>query len=269
MRLYKRDYTKLTVEDRNQLEKNKVESSLKLNEKKFEINITNKLLFSKGIKHYQSLFPNNYLDPDDLIMKDKLGQINQRFVKLIDNRSTKERDILAFIKNEEAYHIIGAILADNYNFGHHSTYLFPEFELPASYKSDFLLIGRRSGGHEFLFIEFEEVYGQIATQDGSFGLAIRKGLKQIEDWEFWLESNFHSMKIIFEKYKSENEQLPREFYNFDKTRVHYALVAGRRGDFKETTYRNQRIKRQDSDINVFHYDNLIDLSNKIIGQKSY
>jgi hypothetical protein len=211
MNLYERNFKKLTPEDKGIYEKNRKKMTIKVGEKSLETLITSDLIFTKGIRHYESLFPNNFLDPDDLKDTKRIESLNEKFKELINDTSTKESDVLRFIKKEQAYHIIGSILSDNYEFGHHGTYLFPEFDLASSYKADYLLIGRGSGGHQFLFIEFEEVYGQITTQDGSQGLAIRKGLKQIEDWDVWLDSNYQSLKITYDKHIGEHESMTGDF----------------------------------------------------------
>ena len=44
------------------------------------------------------------------------------------------------------------------NIGNHGAYLFPEFQLGSSYKADYLLLGKSSGGFEFIFVELEDVY---------------------------------------------------------------------------------------------------------------
>lgn len=269
MRLYKRDYTKLTPKEIREWEADK--QILKKNEDEFgtvDGRVFLKLKYPKAAEHFKSLFPNNYLDPRELKKLRKIKGLRDEFSKLLNKKSTTERQILNFIKNKEAYFIIGSIL-EHFYFGHHATYLFREFEIPPNYKADFLIVGKSSMGHEFIFVELENPYLNITNGDGSFGQTIRKGYKQVEDWDKLLESNFSSLRLVFDKYKGgHNGELPREFIDYDKTRVHYVIVAGRRSDFNERTYRNRR-KGKGNNVLVLHYDNLLDTATSIIGGASY
>ena len=51
--------------------------------------------------------------------------------------------------------------------------------------------------------------------------------------------------------------------------MHYVVVAGRRSDFNDLTYRIARESFLKENIKLLHYDNLIDFSNSIIGKLSY
>ncbi|WP_216070286.1 DUF4263 domain-containing protein, partial [Acinetobacter johnsonii] len=60
-----------------------------------------------------------------------------------------------------------------------------------------------------------------------------------------------------------NESLPNEFCNFDRTRIHYVVVAGKRNDFNDRTYRLVREFRN-KNIHFIHYDNLMDACDELI-----
>jgi hypothetical protein len=183
---------------------------------------------------------------------------------------TTERSILNFIRDEKAWTIVGSILKSNFNFGHHDTYLFPEFNLMPNHFVDYLLVGKNSGGFEFVFVEFENISKAITVKDGSIGTTFRKGIKQIEDWDAWLDANFSStIHLEFERHIKPKTFLPNEFRALDKTRIHYVVVAGRRIDFKERTYRQRRDLLLSRRIHLLHYDNLLDAGRKIIGTPSY
>lgn len=92
-------------------------------------------------------------------------------------------------------------------------------------------------------MELEAIQGSITTKNGDFASVLRKGESQIKDWEFWLEKNFNLLKENFLKKTKANEALPNEFYEFVRTRVHYMVVAGKRSDFTERTYRLIREKK--------------------------
>lgn len=269
MKIYDRDYTILTETEEEEWESVKQREIIYYNGKQ---SLARKSLFReypKAARHYLSLFPNNYLDIEDLQNENKLKKQNNAFLTLLNKPDTNERTLLQFIKDSESYHIPASILKGNYNFGHHNAFIIPEFMLGNSYKADYLLIGRNSGGYEFIFVEFEKPYGNITINDGQLGEAFRKGLKQIEDWESWLEANYASLYETFSRYKHPNMILDEEFHKFDRTRMHFSVIAGRRIDFSDKTYRIKRKMKDDQKINLFHYDNLYDFSESIIGESTY
>ena len=69
-----------------------------------------------------------------------------------------EKEKLLIPKDKKYYHIIGSIIWGlSINIGNHGAYLFPEFQLGNSYKADYLLMGKSSGGYEFIFNPFSEL----------------------------------------------------------------------------------------------------------------
>lgn len=222
--------------------------------------------YPAAIRYNDSLFPNNYMDFMLLREIDVLNKQCDEFEKLLDDRSITELHVKRFIQNNRYYHLPASILR-KYDFGHHEAVLFKEFQLGTSFKADYLLAGRASGGWQFVFVEFENPYGYVTVEDGKFGEVIRKGLNQIEDWKTFIEANYGVISVEFEKHT--NKELPREFIRFDSSRVHYAVVAGRRSDYSEVTRTYQRRLAQNQDIMLLHYDNLLDNARRLIGEQSY
>lgn len=226
--------------------------------------------YPKSVRHFLSLFPNNFIDAVDLVKsKNELKNILEEFENLLNDTSTSERDVLNFIKHKKAHFIVGSILKNNYSFGHHALYVFPEFQMPPSYKADYLLVGKNSDGYHFVFVELEKVHGDVTLKDGSFGDIVRKGISQIDDWEVWLEKYFSHLTVVFEVCKNKKEIIPNEFRDFDKTRVHYVVIAGRRVDYNDKTYRLRRTNLEQRKLFIIHYDNLIDYSNDTIGTSTF
>jgi hypothetical protein len=160
------------------------------------------------------------------------------------------------------YNLIASLFHAGYTFGHHDAYLFKEFEFPSTFKADYLLIGKNSHGYHFIFIELENPTGSITAKNGEFGQTIRKGIKQVQSWDKWIEGNFHTLNLVFEKYRNKKIELPNEFRVLNKTRINYVVIAGRRSDFSENTYDEKRKLLRSENIQVIHYDNLIDFFNK-------
>jgi len=265
MRLYQRDFCILTPDEQEEwkaIKKKEIVSK----SGNFELRKSSFLDYPKAVRHYLSLFPNNYLDILELQETDRLTSLVEGFVKLLDLKETKERDIINFVKQNQAFFIIGSLLKYRYSeFGHHDAFVFPEFQLGNSYQVDYLIVGRGSGGYQMVLVELEAPSGSITMSKGSLGSVFRKGLDQIEEWDKWIESYYPSLKETFDKYKKPGEILPEEFYSLDKSRIHYLVLAGRRSDFTEKTYRIRRRK----DVLILHYDNLIDSSRYIINKNTY
>jgi hypothetical protein len=229
------------------------------------------VLMSKNpfLLNHKSLFPNNYLNEVKLKLQnfDYINKL-QNFKKLLDDTKISERDILNYIRDNEAYFLIGSVLKNYTSFGHHDRYLFKEFKLPPNFQADFLVVGKNSEGYHFLFFELENPYNNITVKHGSFGTTIRKGIEQINDWKIWLEKDYRILKNVFTKQLNPNRQLPNEFLDYDSTRMNYVVVAGRRNDFNDKTYRLRRENKK-SGIHILHYDNLVDESLDLIKTCAY
>lgn len=217
--------------------------------------VNNRRLYPEAVRHCDSLFPNNHVELFDFQNMGNMKLLTEEFCNLIHDPCTNERDVLRFINHKPAYHIIASVFK-YYNFGHHDTYIFPEFSL-GKYIADYLLIGKSSGGYEFIFVELEHPNGRITLKSGYEGEACRKGTYQIYDWKAEIEAHFSISFATIAKY-SNKPSLPEEFFEYDSSRFHYAVVAGLREDYNEATYRDRRNKLAQQNILMLHYDNLHD-----------
>lgn len=260
--LYERDYSVLTDAE--------IAARDKLNESN---NFGNRHIkkamyfeYSKAVRHYESLFANNFMDIVDLRDLQKLTDQCNLFLENINREDATELEIKRLIQNNGMYHIPASLIS-HYWFGHHSTYVFKEFKLGTSYTADYVLVGRASGGHQFIFIECESLYGRITIEDGSFGDAITKGIRQVNDWKAYIAANYSSLYEEFRKHTSKS--LPEEFSRFDPTRFNYIVIAGRRTNFNERTYRLARQSEHDTNVAILHYDNWFDAAIEVIGKNTY
>jgi hypothetical protein len=178
------------------------------------------------VRYCTELFPGNYLDEKILAKIEELKLICADFRSLVYDTNTGEREILNFIRDRKAYHLIGSIQKKNYNFGHHGTFIFPELQLGTTHQVDYLMLGRNSDGFYFVFVELESPYGNITIGDGDEGEVIRKGLNQVDDWDRWLEEHYGSVSETLGKYRHQDYNLPEEFYKLDKTRIKYGVAIG-------------------------------------------
>lgn len=271
MKLYDRDYNNISKEENLLWEELKEKEKVNVNGKPSDF-IKQSLYpqYPSAVRHFISLFPNNFVDAVDLKSEsDLLRKKLEKFNDLLDEKQTTERHILNFVKDKKAYFIIASILKSNYRFGHHALFIFPEFKFPPNYQIDYLIVGKNSDGYHFVFVELENPYGQVTIADGSYGETIRKGIKQIDDWEIWIEENFSHLRLVFEQAVNKKGNIPKEFTVFDKTRMHYVIVAGRRTDYNDKTYRLRRSNLEQRKLLILHYDNLSDLATEAIGSSSY
>jgi hypothetical protein len=266
MKLYKRDFSTLTADEEREWE---ILKKQEIVHETSGIKITRSLFhdYPKAVRHYISLFPNHYLDIVDLKDEPRLRAMLRAFRELLDTAGLTERDILNFIKTNQAYFIVGGLLKAHFPFGHHDAHLFPEFALGTSFKADYLLAGRNSDGWHLVLVELEAPNGQITLESGKLGAAFRKGLAQASDWDAWLEAHYGLLTEVFEKHRNKREPLPSEFHLLDKTRIHYVVIAGRRADFGDKTYRERR-KKSPTEM-LLHYDNLADAAEQVIGAATY
>lgn len=256
MNLYERDYIKAPPTSQEiELYKNvlRTEKEVVGNRKFGKTN--HRRSYPAAVRHFESLFPNNHIELFDFQNTGNMEKLNEEFFDLIHNTNTNERDVLRFINHRLAYHIIAGVLK-YYNFGHHDAYVFPEFAL-GGYFADYLLIGKSSGGYEFVFVELEHPNGRTTLKSGHEGESFRKGTYQIYDWKAELEANFSESFAIIKKF-SNKTSLPEEFSKYDSSRFHYVVVAGLREDYNEATYRDRRTKAAQQNILTLHYDNLYD-----------
>ena len=269
--LYERDYTNLFEHEKSQFEK--AEKFLEISKGSSKIITAETFrkyneLRPEASYFYQSLFPNNFLSIKSIEDKDVLKPIEVEFETLL-NSNPSEREILNFINKNRYYNLIASLFHCGFTFGHHDAYLFKEFELPATYKADYLLVGKNSHGYHFIFVELENPTGSITNKDGGFGTTIRKGIKQVEDWDKFLEGNFNSLYLIFSKLKNSRIELPNEFKTLNKTRLNYVVICGRRADFNDNTYEEKRRLLRSKNINLLHYDNLIDCYRNFYSTNNY
>lgn len=138
MRLYSRDYRKITPEEKAKYDKTKTTEATGL---PFGA-INHYYDYTEAVKHYLSDFPNNHIFLDDVIKSCNIHLINGEFRLLVHKEIFNEQDFLRFINhNPHPNYIIGVILnAGRFCFVHHDTYIFPEFRLGDDYRADYLLI---------------------------------------------------------------------------------------------------------------------------------
>lgn len=263
MKLYKnKDYRSLSEEEE------KMYRGIKESEKVRKLfgRINKFREYPKAARHFEHLFPNNYLDIVELEDAEKINNICRSYEDLLDT-NPGERAMLNFINNNE-YYLLIASLFKFYNFGHHEAYLFKEFNI-GGYVVDYLLVGKGSGGYEFIFVELEDPSATSFLTNCHYAESYRKGLNQIRDWKGALNRNFSCLANEFRKATKPGEALPEEFIENDESRRHYVVIAGRRKHYEINTRRTYEIRRNETLASILHYDNLIQYTKNLIGENSF
>lgn len=274
MKLYRGyDYTTLNEIDRLEYEKIKTSEKVHPNATGIMGEIRRNLFreYPKSARHFIHLFPNNYLDIQDLQQCIKITNMKNEFRKLLDSHPN-EQTVLNFINDNEHYLIIASLFS-LYNFGHHEAYLFKEFPLNTQYVADYLLVGKGSGGYQFVFIELEHPSNNPFKSNGTeLSQYYQNGINQVKSWERLLDQQFSSLQPRFNEAKKNNVSLPSELINNDSTRRHYIVVAGRREHYEKNpdySYGIRRSEEKNARIKLLHYDNLIHLTEGLIGKNSF
>jgi len=259
-KLYDRDFFALSREENECKEKYLATTS--------SLDISSLIPYSdlpRAVRQNMSLFPNNLVVLRDLKRIYDLNSINNKFDQIIHREGALEREVLNFINRTPAYHIVCGILMDRFQFGHHECYLFKEMSLGEKFRADYVIVGKGSGGYEFLLIEFERPDGRITLKSGHWGECFRKGEFQVNDWKRWMDA--HHLQFFSEV--SSYEEIPTEFLEYDTTRFHYAVISGLRGDFDDTTYRDAREKAQNEGIQMIHHDKLLENAVELLNRKTF
>ena len=63
--------------------------------------------------------------------------------------------------------------------------------------------------------------------------------------------------------------IPKEFSRLDKSRIHYVVIAGKRSDFSDKLNLLRRKYLKEQNIRIYHFDNLSERADGIIGNKTY
>lgn len=269
MKLYSRDYTKLHEDEIKEWER--IKNSRMGGFRKLNVKENKYRSYPKAVRHYMSFFPNNFLDAVDLRNKEEeLKNKLDGFNELVASNSSKETDLLNYINSNEAPFIIGSIL-QRYDFGHHESFVFPEFPLGNSIRIDYLIVGRNSRGYHFIAVELEAPNGRTTLKTGDPGDAMRKGTTQIDSWKDWFMNHPHSISETFDKYYNNhlNVQLPREFGIHLPDRWNYIVVVGKKSDFSTATYSYQDRMKSTQRTWVFHYNKLIENAESVIGRFTF
>lgn len=204
----------------------------------------------KFLWRHNSLFPNNHLEPLWVFKDiDFLSEIDNYRKLIYDNG--EESEIQKHIKEGRRWFIPSSILED-YNFGHHDAYLFPELKLGFEYVVDYALLGKNSDGWHVVFVEFEKADCDfILKNQNSESKEVRAGLTQIRNWELWV----HNHREYFLK----SSGISDKGVDIPIIRFFYCLVVSRRDKMDERAkLLRSQICYKNSSLKIMSFDRLAD-----------
>ena len=257
MRLYDRDYSIIITDEEREAQ----DAYIKFKDKR----IKRAHDFDPRVMHpdfecrrfiwrYNSLFPNNYLEPirqfkDDLERPEFISEaaVFKSFINVYGDESEIQKNI----KDNRKWFIPGSIFKC-YNFGHHDAYLFPEMQLGTKYRVDYALLGRNSDGYSLVLVEFEKASCDFILKSSSTeSKEVRNGIAQIRDWKQWIDSN--------REHHLREAGFTDKGIDIPSSMIHYCLVVSRRERMGERArkLRNQ-ICADMNNTKIISYDRLID-----------
>lgn len=116
--------------------------------------------------------------PQSITSSDTIGMLKQiadDFENLL-NEGTREEELQVFLKNKSF------IL-------HPSAECIPKKKLGEDFITDFVLVATTTQGPTYVLVEIERASHPILTKDLTLSGAVNHALKQIRDWDVWLEKN--------------------------------------------------------------------------------
>ncbi len=193
----------------------------------------------------------------------------RKFLKCLNSVKT-EREICKFLKDYPLL-VRNAFNANAWN----SVHIIPEFRLGSEYVVDYLILSANSGQWFATFIELENPSSKPYNKNGTPSAALAKGLKQLEEWQIWIEKNRGYLRERLADYLKDHN-VPAYCSNAAKHRLahteiidprtviseHYIVVIGRREMFDQNAQERRGISGKNNRT-IASYDRLMDAAERI------
>lgn len=105
----------------------------------------------------------------------KLKEIAKEFANLLDN-TEREEALQKFLKKHPS-------------LLHPAAEIIPKQKLGEDFITDFVLVTTNQQGAKYTFVEIERASHQILNKDYALSAATTHAVKQVRDWDIWLEKN--------------------------------------------------------------------------------
>jgi len=147
-----------------------------------------------------------------------------------------------------------------------------EFCFGRDFRADFLIISADSGAWHACFVELEPPAARLYLRDGSESKAMKVALRQVKDWDIWLQQNgFQFRRELRDNLERAAEADPSVALNptnlagdrllDTRTRIcnYFAVVIGRR----DTLRPEDQVRRaHEGAAEIVTYDRLLDIATR-------
>lgn len=191
-------------------------------------------------------------------------------------RAKNERELQPFLKQHKIL-IRNAFNRFSWNFAD----VIPEFNLGGDYRIDFLVLSADSGSWNAIFVELKSHKDSFFTKQGIPNKSLNKALRQLDDWERWLnrnESNFREKlsnylekidspafcsNAMYHTKGSTEIRDPQTCINYD-----YYIVMGRRSFLSSLDQERRNLYRKKG-REIVTYDRILDVAKRLDENSSF
>jgi len=107
----------------------------------------------------------------------------------IDELEEKAKEFEALLETSIKEEELQVFLKDNPLLLHPIAQVIPKQKLGAEFVTDFVLVSTSDQGPVYHFVEIEKAGHRVLNKDNQFSAATSHAIKQIRDWDIWLDSN--------------------------------------------------------------------------------
>lgn len=160
--------------------------------------------------------------------------------------------------------------------GGHNTYVLREFPLGSQFRADFIVITSYSGTWEVHVIELEPHDDHVFTQAGLPSSKLNTALRQINDWEDYIERNpmiradlarwcvSRDILGLHTGRESPTNYTGNRLNDIDSSiSYHYYIFIGNRASMTDDSRKRRHQIAGSSDVKIFSYSRLVDIAGNI------
>jgi len=193
----------------------------------------------------------------------------ERELRDVLEKARDERDVQPILRE----HPLLLINAFNPSWNFHRC--LPEFRLGADFVADYLILSADSGAWNVIFLELESPGARLFNQRGTPSQQASTGLRQLDDWERWLQQNPFLFRETISKLL-EQEGVPAQCSGADihalahtevrdpRTVIHreFILVIGRRQSLSQLD-QERRGQFASRGRQIATYDRLLEAAHRL------
>lgn len=167
------------------------------------------------------------------------SESNQSTIDLLEEKANEFEKLLGTSDKEEALQVF---LKKHPLFLHPTAVVIPKQKLGAEFITDFVLVNPSDQGPVYHFIEIEKASHKVLTKHHQHSAPTSHAMKQIRDWDIWLESHKAYLKSVLPGLES-----PK-----------FKIIIGRSKEMDDTAKAHLRSYNRDSkNTELLTYDDVL------------